>query len=336
MAAVQLVVFERGLIPGDAFNYLAAGERLNAGHSLYALSPGDRLVKLDPQTFAVPLVSPPPIAVVFRLLATLGDFGIYVWWALQVAALGIAIILLAGQRPLLTVGALLTLAVPLVYEIGVGNVNSFLLLGLVLTWRAYARGQDRVAGAVTAVTTALKLTPGIMAWWLLTQKRWNAIAAFTATGIAVAMVSVIGAGLDAHLQYVSILGDGSVSLSPLSLGGMLSYIGLPENLARLVPIIAIAAGFIGIWVFRERPGVAYSIGVVTMIAGAPAVSINWFVLLFALIAPLAWPVELVASARAQPANAAAPVGSASPVSSVSPRKWLGACGPPWRGSRRRS
>ena len=30
-----------GAHPGDAYTYLAAGQRLNAGHLLYTLSPGD-------------------------------------------------------------------------------------------------------------------------------------------------------------------------------------------------------------------------------------------------------------------------------------------------------
>ena len=48
LLAVVWMRFPYGLIPGDAFTYLAAGERLNAGHPLYAVSPGDRPVGLEP------------------------------------------------------------------------------------------------------------------------------------------------------------------------------------------------------------------------------------------------------------------------------------------------
>ena len=72
LVATQRIYFERWVIPGDAFTYLSAGERLNAGHLLYALSPGDRPVGLHPPFWTVPLVSPPPIAVVFRLFAVFG------------------------------------------------------------------------------------------------------------------------------------------------------------------------------------------------------------------------------------------------------------------------
>src|SRR5215217_5055444 len=37
LITTQWLYFQRGVGPGDAFNYLAAGERLNDGHQLYAL-----------------------------------------------------------------------------------------------------------------------------------------------------------------------------------------------------------------------------------------------------------------------------------------------------------
>src|SRR4029079_4401518 len=47
-------------VPGsDAWNYLAAGERLNAGHPLYALSAGGRNVALRPTVSAPPLPRTP-------------------------------------------------------------------------------------------------------------------------------------------------------------------------------------------------------------------------------------------------------------------------------------
>ena len=140
--AVQSTYFGRGFIPGDAFTYLAAGERLNAGHLLYALSPGDRPVDLNPPYWTVPLLSPPPIAVVFRAFATMPpDTGAYFWWALQLVALAvISLVMLARRRPLLTAGVMLLLLIPTVYEIGVGNLNSMVLLGLIFTWRWATRG----------------------------------------------------------------------------------------------------------------------------------------------------------------------------------------------------
>jgi hypothetical protein len=76
----------------DASNYFAAGQRLNAGHPLYALSPGDREVPLNPPYWSVPLLSPPFLAVVWRPLAALGEAAMVGWW---LAGLGTVIVLTA-------------------------------------------------------------------------------------------------------------------------------------------------------------------------------------------------------------------------------------------------
>ncbi len=148
LAAVQAVYFTRGIIPGDAFTYLAAGERLNDGHPLYALSPGDRPVDLHPPFWTVPLLSPPPIAVLLRPFALLpGDVGAYAWWAVCLVALGLSILALARRKPITTAIAVGVLSIPIAYEIGVGNLNALVLAGLdrflVLLRAGQGRGDGR-------------------------------------------------------------------------------------------------------------------------------------------------------------------------------------------------
>jgi hypothetical protein len=300
--AVERVYFERGVIPGDAFNYLAAGERLNAGHQLYALSPGDRWVDIHPPFWTVPLVSPPPIAVVFRVFALAPDgAGAYLWWACQLAALAISLIMLARRLPLATAGAMLVLLIPTVYEIGVGNLNSFLLLGLIATWRLATRGNEPAAGAVAAVMTAVKLTPAMMLWWLLVTGRWRAVLAGLATGLVVLAVSVFGAGIDPHLEYLGILSDrAAIGTSPLSLGGMARYVGVPSAIGDLLPSVAVVVGLVAVFLLRKRPAIAFGVAVVTMIYGSPAVSINWYILLYALLAPFAWPLAATEEGSLEP------------------------------------
>ena len=298
LAAVQFLYFQRGIIPGDAFSYLAAGERLNAGHQLYALVPGDRLVDLNPPLFTVPLVSPPPIAVVFRAFALLPDgSGAYAWWVCQLAALAASLVMLARRLPLLLAGAMLVLLIPTVYEIGVGNLNSFLLLGVILTWRFATRGREPAAGAISAVMTAVKLTPAMLVWWLLMTGRRRAVVAAIVTGLIMLGVSIAGAGLDAHLQYLRILSDrGSIGTSPLSLAGMARFVGVPAPIADLMPTLAVLAGLVSVVLLRHRPAIAFCIAVITMLYGSPAVSINWYVLLYALLAPVAWPLQPIPTA----------------------------------------
>ncbi|HEY7736729.1 MAG TPA: glycosyltransferase family 87 protein [Candidatus Limnocylindrales bacterium] len=305
LLAVLAIYFQRGFIPGDAFTYLAAGERLNAGHHLYALSPGDRPVGLEPPFWTVPLLSPPPIAVLWRPLAALpSELGVYLWWGLQIAAIATAFLLIAARRPLVAAAGLLVLVIPFAYEIGVGNLNGFVLLGLVLTWRATALGHERAAGALSAALTAFKVTPALLGWWLLTQRRWLALRWYAVAGLAILAVSVVGAGLDAHLGYLGIVRDtASVGQRHLSLAGMAKFVGLAPEIANLLPSLALALGVIGIALLRRHPDRAFVVAVVTLIFGSPTVNINWFVLLFACLAPLAWPWQGLA---AEPGTERAP------------------------------
>ena len=64
----------------DAITYLAAGERLNAGHDLYTLGLGDRRVVIVSEISTAALLSPPPIAVLWRPIAAM-PFGFAMWIA---------------------------------------------------------------------------------------------------------------------------------------------------------------------------------------------------------------------------------------------------------------
>jgi alpha-1,2-mannosyltransferase len=291
--AILAVYFQRGFVPGDAFVYLAAGERLNAGHLLYALSPGDRPMAMEPPYWTVPLLSPPPIAVLFRPLASLpNDVGAYIWWALDIAAVSIALLLMVVRRPVLIGIALTVFSVPLVYELGVGNMNGLILLGLVLTWRATAIGDERSAGVLTGLMAAFKLTPAILGWWLLTAGRWRAVGAAIATGLVVLAVSVVGAGLDAHLRFLGIVRDtAAVGARPLSLAGMALYVGVPASIANVLPTAALVVGTVATAVLRRRRDLAFIAAVMTIVFGSPTVSINWFIYLFACLAHFVWPLR---------------------------------------------
>ena len=292
VVTIQIVYFNRGFIPGDAFTYLAAGERLNDGHLLYALSPGDRPVDLKPPFWTVPLLSPPPIAVLFRPLALIpNDLGPYVWWAVCIASLVVTIVVMMRRRPILIGLAVLLLSIPIVYDIGVGNLNSLLIGGIVGTWYLLTRRRDTAAGVVIAGMTALKLTPVVLAWWLITQRRWTAVRAFVVGGLAIAAVSVLGAGLSTHLEYLGIVRQTSATgTSDLSLAGIARFVGVDPGVASLLPAVALVAGFVAIWLLRDRPGPAYSVAVVTMLLGSPVVNINWFTVLLAALAPVVWPM----------------------------------------------
>jgi alpha-1,2-mannosyltransferase len=308
LLAILAVYFQRGFVPGDAFIYQAAGERLNAGHLLYAISPGDRPIGIEPPYWTVPLLSPPPIAVVFRPLAAIpADLGVYLWWAASVSAIAVAIGLMMRRRPVLVSIAVIALSVPLAYEIGVGNLNGFVLLGLILTWRATAMGDERTSGMLSGVLAAFKLTPVLLGWWLLTSGRWRAVGWALAAGLVVLAVSIVGAGLDAHLAYLGVVRDTSAAgARPLSLTGMAAFVGMAPGVANLLPTVALGVGVVTVALLRKRPDLGFIVTILTMIFGSPTVSINWFIYLLACLAPAIWPMprtdQRVAETRMNPST----------------------------------
>jgi glycosyl transferase family 87 len=292
VVAIQAIYFNRGLIPGDAYIYFYAGERLNAGHEVYALMPGDHQIGFEPPFFTVPLLSPPPIAVLFRPLAALpNEIGVYVWWIATILALAATILVMLRHRPILVGLAVLVLSIPIVYQIGVGNLNGLIVAGTVGAWYLLTRRHDVAAGAVFALMTAFKVTPGVFLWWLITQRRWGAFKAFVVTGLVVLVVSLLGAGLQAHLEYLGIIRQTTTAgTTYLSLAGAARYIGVPAEVANSLPSAAIVVGAAAVWLLRSRPGAAYAAAVVTMIAGSPVVQITWFTILLSVLAPIVWPM----------------------------------------------
>jgi Glycosyltransferase family 87 len=304
VVAIQRIYFNRGLVPGDSFTYLAAGERLNAGHLLYALSPGDRPVGFEPPFFTVPLLSPPPIAVLFRPLAAIpNEIGVYIWWIATIVVLAGVILWMLRERPILVGLAVLVLSIPIVYQVGVGNLNGLIVAGIVGGWYLLTRRRDIAAGAIFALMTAFKVTPGIFLWWLITQRRWDAFKAFVVTGLVVLVISVLGAGLPAHFEYLGIMRQtASAGTTYMSLAGAARYIGVPMELANLLPTAAILVGAAVIWLLRDRPGPAYIVAILTLIAGSPVVQITWFTILLGALAPIVWPMPANEEVAARPAS----------------------------------
>ena len=302
--------FTRGVIPGDATVYLAGGERLNAGHPLYSLSPGDREVGLKPPFWTVPLLSPPLIAVIFRPLALFPpDIGAYIWWAGCLAAWAWILFTFVRRQPILTSLAVIALVVPLTYEIGVGNVNVFLMLGAILAWKWTTEGRDERAGAVTALSVLLKVSPVVIAWWLFTQRRWRAVRAGLIAGVVFAAISILGAGLDAHFKFIEVTRDTALSgQSELSVAGLAKAVGMAPGIANLLPTAVLVGGVLAVALLRNRPGWAFAIAVVTMTLGSPVVNINSYSMLLACLAPWVWPVRETLGERA----VAEPPGSPEP------------------------
>jgi hypothetical protein len=277
----------------DAITYLAAGERLNAGHDLYGLSPGDRFVFLNPPYWTVPLLSPPPIAVIWRPLAALpNEWGIGVWWIACVASIAAVVGSLIRRLPLATGIGLLALAPSIAWELGVANVNGLLIGGIVATWLLARRGRDDLAGGLIGIMAAIKLWPIVLLAWFIVQRRWGAVRGLIVAVVIVGAISLAGAGLGAHLRFITI-----AQLTPpaeFSIAGMLEALGVS------VPWLSyaiLAFGLAEVMALRRRPELSFAIASATMVLGSPVVNVNTYAILIACLAPFAWPLSQASEPR---------------------------------------
>lgn len=256
----------------DAVTYLAAGERLNAGHDLYALDPEDRPVLTISGIFSAPLLSPPPIAVLWRPLASttvgLPLWVIASWFALITSV--VFIIRTAGS-----VGALLAvlLAIPIGEQLAVANVNAFMPWVYIGLWRLRQRDSW---GAALGVAAAIKLSPAAMGAWLAGTRRWRALVWFLVGLLVMFLIGGIGAGWPSYGSYLGTLGDNRPS--PLSISSLLGVGWASYAVLGLGAGVSLALG-------RTHPRAAFVAALLGAVLGTPALYASGLVSLLAVLAP---------------------------------------------------
>jgi hypothetical protein len=283
-----------GSTPVDSYNYLAAGERLNAGHDLYAIGEGDRVIPVKPPFWIVPLPNPPLIAVIWRPLAALpNELGLTLWWTASIAAAIAAIVLLFERRPLITIAVVAVLAVPLTVILGVGNVDAFRLLLTIWIWLLVRDGRLGLASALLGPLIVIKATPAVLGVWLVARYP-RAIVPLGAAVAASLLVSVLGAGFDTHVRFLDVIGYTYQSGTwDLSIAGLARLAGLPPDIARLAQYLGTFLLVVTVALTaRLRPGTSFALAVATTAIAAPAGGWHTFMILIACLAPVAWPSEL--------------------------------------------
>ena len=277
----------------DAMTYQAAGERLNVGHDLYRLQEGDRPVLGVPIPYAVPLLSPPPIAVLWRPIAAL-PFGFAAWIAACWVALLGTMAYLILRTGLVGLAVCVMLAEPVANQLAVSNLTSFFPLLTVLVWNLRSRPWS---GALVGVMVAFKLSPAaLFASQHLARRRDQLIAGLVAIVVVLA-IAIVGAGPAALTDYVGVAAatkPSSPSLSGIS--------GIPWlSLAVLI------GGSVLALLVRSQ-ALSFSIALIASVLGNPALYEPGLVPLLALLAPVigsryVWPAvvtkeqEPVASQR---------------------------------------
>lgn len=264
MAYGLLYWFTQPHYPADTLTYYLAGARLNAGHHLYDLGPGDPWLFGPPE---FPLFGPPLIAVLWRPLAALpGHFGMLLWLITMAYATMLALsLLLLGTRG--WAGLLVVVLMPsLMLLVGVGNVDALVLLGTIAVWLLLGSGKDRGAGALVGLLASLKLTPAVLVVWLITSRRWHALRWALGSIAVLAGITVLGSSPDIFLRYLRVMHDGAAS-------------GRPWTIALL------GLGFLAIAVLRKRQATTFAIAALLMPVGSPVAAWHSWSMLLAAVTP---------------------------------------------------
>lgn len=259
-AALALTIqpFEPFAYGGDIWVYLAAGERLNDGHALYELQPGDRHVAPNPPFWTTPLLAPPPIAVIWRPIAAAAPLGPAIWWATGVVGVSVMGFDLLRRGGRIAVLATVMLAPALALTAASGNVSAILTPVLYVAWRG--RHSQLLTGTAFALSVGVRLTPVFLGAWLVWHRGGRAVLSATVAAIAVAGLSIAGAGLDAHRSWLQTALPAAPA--PLSVAGMT---GLPA----LVVVIGAAVIVLGVAAIR-RERLTFVTAIVAATLASPA------------------------------------------------------------------
>lgn len=300
-------------IGSDPSNYYAAALRLNLGHNLYGpLLPGDLPVPGYPASFPAPLLSPPLVAVVWRLpTALLGDASVVLFW---LGSIGLIILFTAWfalrGRPaqLVTTAVVLAAGIPLMLSVAgayrypgynsplsfaalSGNINAYLLALLVVVWWATSAGHERVAGVAAALATALKLGPIVLLWWFVIQRRWQSSITFLIALAGFGLVGLIFAGLSANLDYVRIVLGGGIRPQGFAVADMLrGLFGLSLSASSGVTMAVLALGVVVMFLLRRWPRASFAVAIATTIYSSPVVLAGNLALFLAVAAP--WAIDI--------------------------------------------
>jgi hypothetical protein len=280
---------DRPQLFNDATTYLAAAERLNAGHQLYALTDGDRPILTIPGVYEAPLLSPPPIAAFWRVLIAT-PFGYPLWvaaaWLASIAAVAWVVL----KAPLPAVPVALLLSYPLGEQVFGVNACAFYPLFYLLSWRYRTHAW---IGGLFAIMAAIKLAPIAMVAWLVGTRRYRAMAVTFGALSLLFLIGGLGAGFDSYTAYLAMIPG--VGPSPMSISG-LTGVSWASYGAFSVGIV------LAIWLGRRYPAGSFVVAVLTSVLGTPALYPGHLVSLLGVLAPLtdrpAAPTEPAIESRA--------------------------------------
>jgi hypothetical protein len=232
---------------------------------------------------------PPPFVLIAAPFSTFGfEVGNWLWigfligcWALGTAILPLRLV---TRWTILLLGAI---GWPLIYGVRIGQVAPILYLIYAFAWRNLDR--PLALGASVAAGVLVKLQPGLLAVWLVTQRAWRALFAALVVGLAVVVVCfVIGLGdWFGLLTLLRALTDAVSVTQNLAIGATLHHLGLDTAVAGAVQTVNTVAILLVVVVAGLRlprtPGF-----LVAVIATQLISPIVWSHYALILLLPVAW------------------------------------------------
>ena len=182
---------------------------------------------------------------------------------------------LLARGGLVVAGLIALFAVPLAIQSLAGNANAFLLAVLVLAW--VWRDRAPLVGTLVAVAIAIKLTPVLLVIWLAAAGRRRAVALTVVALAGIGVMSLAGAGLQNHLDWLASLSG--TAPAPTSLAGLT---GLPSwlILASSVVVVVLVA-------LRGDERLTFSVAVLAAALASPALYLGTLGIAAAAAAPWA-------------------------------------------------
>jgi alpha-1,2-mannosyltransferase len=270
-------------IHGDFDTFWRSARAFWEGRDVYAT--GAELQNLNPPLWVL-LISPLGLLeplVAYRLFALVTLFvtvGYLAWMARE---------LRVRAAWAVVGGVMLLLSSPLLATLALGQIYPFLALGLVAAWISDRRGKPLLSGAALGLVVALKpsLVPVLL--WPLVRRRWRAVAAAVAAGVAATLLGAVVVGFGATLDWLGLLSGSSAS-------AYWDNASLPSAAARLFtdnPYVRHLA------ILPWTVPVAYALGIAAIVLTAARARWDAAAGLWALVAasllasPIAWHNYLV-------------------------------------------
>lgn len=221
-----------------------------------------------------------------------------VWSILSVAALLLSIYLLSN-REWQTWYWLFLFFIPVTHNFTLGQINTFILLVLVLTLHFSEKKKPMWAGIFLAIAIIIKLSPVILLAYFVARKQWHIIAYTLLALVIMSLIGILQFGLQTTIEYSEVIRfaaqDFTLTRYNLNLQSYMGEImlrisqsGLSLDLAQGAIVIVwinrilflISAGFAFFFTLKASPAKS-------------AIAFALFVTLSTFFSPLLWLHHLV-------------------------------------------